>query len=258
MNKTDSCRELEKGFLATFLGELLPGVLHNFANPLNGIMGRSKLLQRRLADTIQKLDDIRPGFAKELGEDKIIRDINSIATEAERFFEIFRDLAGKISTLASPEPERINLSRMIDSEVRFADFYLDFKHDIRKNILLDENLPWIMGNAAHYSLCMSAFINSARERMKKCTEREISITSSHDSNHVHIVIQDNGTAISDACKIIIGKADSTFNIDEIPDIDRVICHALFLMIKYGALVYIDSEDGCNKISLAIPYRQISS
>ena len=34
-------RELENDFLSTFMGELMPGVLHNFANPLNGIMGRA-------------------------------------------------------------------------------------------------------------------------------------------------------------------------------------------------------------------------
>lgn len=254
MNKTDSYRELERGFLSTFLAELLPGVLHNFANPLNGIMGRSKLLQRRLADTIQKLDDIQPGFAKEFGEAKVTRDVNSIAAEADRFFEIFRDLAGKISILASSDPERINLSKLIDSEVRFADFYLDFKHDIKKNLLLDENLPVIMGKAADYSLCMSAFINSTRERLKNCSERELSISSTHDVRHVHIVMQDNGVAISEACKKIAAGDNSTFNIDVIRDTDWTVCHAILLLKQYGASVCIDSNDGCNRISFAIPYQ----
>ena len=47
---------LEKKFVETFLDELLPGIFHNFANPLNGIMGRSKLMQRRLDDFVKKLE----------------------------------------------------------------------------------------------------------------------------------------------------------------------------------------------------------
>jgi hypothetical protein len=217
-------------------------------------MGRSKLLQRRLTDAIQRLDDAYPGFATEFGKDKIVRDVNSIAAEADRFFEIFRDLAGKISTLASPEQERVNLSRLIDSEVRFADFYLDFKHDIKKNLLLDEHLPDIMGNAADYSLCMSAFINSARERLKSCQERELSISLSHDAKDVHIVMQDNGMAISEACRKVAAEADSTFNLDEIHDPDRIVCHAIYLLRQCGVLFSIDAKDGCNKISFTIPYR----
>jgi signal transduction histidine kinase len=254
MNKTDSYRELEKRFLSTFLGELLPGVLHNFANPLNGIMGRSKLLQRRLADRIRQLDETYPGFAAEFGEDKITRDINSIASEAERFFDIFRDLAGKISTLASSEPEKINVSRMIEAEVRFADFYLDFKHDIKKNLLLDENLPEITGNAADYSLCISAFINSARERMKICPERELSISTSHDTTNVYIVIRDNGLAVSDGCKKIAGETETAFNMDGILDTDQGVCYGIFLLKQYSARVCIDSENGLNTISITIPYR----
>jgi len=254
MNKTDSYRELEKGFLSTFLGELLPGVLHNFANPLNGIMGRSKLLQRRLADTMKKYEQLHPGFAVEFGEDKITRDVNSIASEAERFFEIFRDLAGKVSTLASPEPERINLSRMINSEIRFADFYLDFKHDVKKDIVLDENLPGIMGNAAEYSLCLSAFINSARERLKGCHDRELSISSTHDERDVCILIQDNGMALCEASRKVAAECGSNCDIEGIPDHDRVICHAILLLKQSGASVCIDSGNGCNRISLAIPYR----
>jgi signal transduction histidine kinase len=254
MNKTNSYRELEKRFLSTFLEELLPGVLHNFANPLNGIMGRSKLLQRRLADRIRQLDETYPGFATEFGEDKITRDINSIAAEAERFFDIFRDLAGKISTLASPEPERINVSRMIEAEIRFADFYLDFKHDIKKNLLLDENLPEITGNAADYSLCMSAFINSARERMKTCPEKELSISTSHDATNVYMMIRDNGVAISEGCKRIAGETDTASDIDGILDTEQGICHALNLLKQYSVRVCIDSENGLNTISITIPYR----
>ena len=60
MNEKDLIHILEKKFVATFLDELLPGIFHNFANPLNGIMGRSKLMQRRLDDFVKKIETVIP------------------------------------------------------------------------------------------------------------------------------------------------------------------------------------------------------
>jgi signal transduction histidine kinase len=254
MSKTEIHGKLEKAFLATLLGELIPGVVHNFANPLNGIMGRSKLLQRRIANSIQKLEEIYPGFAREFAEDKIIKDINTIAAEADRLFDIFRDFAGKISTLSSTEPERINLSRMMQSEVRFADFYLDFKHDIHKTIQIDDDSPEIIGNAADYSLCISALINSARERMKSCPEREIIISTSHDATHIHIVLQDTGAAISENCKKISEDIALPSDIDAIPDAEQSLYQALLLLKHYNVRMRINIENGRSTISLDIPYR----
>jgi len=252
MSKTEIYGKLEKAFLSTLLAELIPGVVHNFANPLNGIMGRSKLLQRHLATSMQKLEAMYPGFASEFAEDKIIRDVNTIATEADRLFDIFRDFAGKISTLSSNEPEKIDLSRMIESEIRFADFYLDFKHDISKTFELDGNLPEIIGDAADYSLCISALINSVRERMKNSPEKEIFISTSHDETHIHIILQDTGVAISEECKKILGDTDA--DIDVLPDAERGTGLAILLLKHYGSRIRIDVENGRSAVSISIPYR----
>jgi hypothetical protein len=90
MDKAAIYQELDGEFLATFMGELMPGVLHNFANPLNGIMGRAKLLQRRLEDSIKKMEARFPGFAQDFGAEKIIKDVHTISGESDRFLILFR------------------------------------------------------------------------------------------------------------------------------------------------------------------------
>jgi len=76
MNEKDLYTHLEKKFVATFLDELIPGIFHNFANPLNGIMGRSKLMQRRLDDFVKKMETRYPSIENEMGVDykKLISD----------------------------------------------------------------------------------------------------------------------------------------------------------------------------------------
>ncbi|MGZ3649031.1 MAG: hypothetical protein ACXU9G_08395, partial [Syntrophales bacterium] len=74
---------LEKAFHGTFAEELVPGIVHNFANPLNGIMGRSRLLQRKLTDIIKKAD-IEEDASYQEDNKKLVRDVDSIAREADR------------------------------------------------------------------------------------------------------------------------------------------------------------------------------
>jgi hypothetical protein len=85
MNEKDLYAYLEKKFVATFLDELIPGIFHNFANPLNGIMGRSKLMQRRLDDFVKKMELRYPNIENDMGVDykKLISDIHSISNESE-------------------------------------------------------------------------------------------------------------------------------------------------------------------------------
>ncbi|OQB55688.1 MAG: hypothetical protein BWX99_01114 [Deltaproteobacteria bacterium ADurb.Bin151] len=127
---------LEDDFTSTFIHELMPGILHNFANPLNTIMGRSRLLQRRFNNSLNKLRETYPDAAEELRDDweRIQNDVRSINKECDSFYELFRDVSGKFYALTCQEKDRINLIQLLEEETRFANFYLEFKHHINKII----------------------------------------------------------------------------------------------------------------------------
>ena len=103
MEKDKIYQALEDDFTSTFIRELLPGVLHNFANPLNAIMGRSNLLQRHIDDTVKKIHEQYPEVAVTLQDElkRVKNDIGSINKESDSFFEMFRDASGKFYALAS-------------------------------------------------------------------------------------------------------------------------------------------------------------
>jgi signal transduction histidine kinase len=253
MDKAAIYQELEREFLSTFMGELMPGVLHNFANPLNGIMGRAKLLQRRLEDSIKKMEARFPGFAQDFGAEKIIKDINTISGESDQFFNLFRDVADKFSVLACREPSSIDLSQLLGAEIRFADFYLDFKHDIQKNVRLDLNLPAFQGIAADFSLAINMLLISAKERMKNAPLKEIALETCHDANNILLTIEDSGEEISEACQGLLGRV-AELDFAALAPSDRGIGGALALLQHAGAGVQISRANGRNKISMGIPYQ----
>ena len=246
--------ELEKEFLATFMGELMPGILHNFANPLNGIMGRAKLLQRRLEDSIKKMETRFPGFAQDFGAEKIIKDVNTISGESDLFFNLFRDVANKFSLLACREPASIDLSQLLRAELQFANFYLDFKHDIQKNIQIDPHLPGFRGTAADFSLAITLLLISAKERMKNAPRKEISLETCCEADNIVLTIEDSGEEISVACREFIGRKAAELDIAALAPNDRGLGGALALLRHAGVAVQISRASGRNKILLSIPYR----
>ena len=254
-NKERFFKELEKEFESTFW-ELIPGILHNFANPLNGILGRSKLLEGRAKKSFEltvnsgnKMDgDILEGFKK------VIYDAGLIAKEADRFFDLFNDVAGKFHRLGDTALQRINLSELIEAEIAFLQFYPDFKHNIKKKLTLDREIPEVLGTKADYSISLSAVIRHSLNSMKDSELKELAISTGHDNSHVYVKIKDTGAPIAE---IQIKELIENWNSADYPfhdlNEDKRLLYALFLLRKYDALFKIVYESGFNVILIRIPY-----
>ncbi len=246
-------RKIATGFDATLITELFPGIIHNLANPLNGIMGRATLMQRRTADHVKKMQEFYPELSTDMaaGLKKIVQDADSIVREADRFFSLFRDLTEKFSAIAPREEERINLSQLIAGEMRFADFYLDFKHEVDKTIDLEEQLPEITGVYAIYSLCLSGLLRRAMRVMRASPTRSFSIATRHDERHVIVEIGDTGESAVDAGQGREGvlPPNDTAGGD---DADQELHDIIALLEECGGRVRRTREGDWNRMTVQIP------
>jgi hypothetical protein len=213
MNETDLYLFLEKRFIATFLDELMPGIFHNFANPLNGIMGRSKLMQRRLEDFVRKIENRYPGIENETGADckKLISDINAINDASEEFYDMFRKATGKFYALGARDVESLNLSVLIEAELGFADFYLEYKHSVKKEIHLDMGVPSITGITAYYSIAFWMLIREAAKNAQKRKEETLRIVTTSDDQWVIVSISHIGGSL------VPGWQETLFPVGADPD-----------------------------------------
>lgn len=233
-------RLLEQEFIESFISEVLPGIVHNFANPLSGIIGRSKLLQRKLSDMLQKTMSDDGSLFKNNGR-KLINDVESIARESDRLSNMIQIVAGKIMVMADKKPRKINLNELINFEMQFCDFYLDFKHNVIKTINLEDSLPYIMGIPAYYSMAFSSIIRNSVYSKGKAHSKELGIASNRFDNSVRLII--NSTVIPDS-------ATSSFP-DE-SSFDEKVIEALRLLVKHGARIEIKKESYMNKIVILFP------
>jgi signal transduction histidine kinase len=256
MDKSDIYRVLEEDFEATFIRELIPGILHNFANPLNGIMGRSKLLQRRTEESLKKMEEQYPDAAAGMMEElqKIRNDIRSINQESELFFDMFRDVAGKFYALATKTDDTINLTQLIAAEMRFANFYLDFKHEIRKTINLDNDIPDFKGNTAELSVALWKIIRFAMSGATASRQKEFKITTENDNKYVSVFIRYSGAAMpaADVDMLMESLDFDTVNRSG-SDIDQGLLPAFLLLKNLDVKINIDNEENFNIISIGFPY-----
>jgi signal transduction histidine kinase len=243
---------LRQGFVADLIELVIPGAIHNFANPLNGLSGRIKLLEIHLAKFIQTIESIHPGLGSEPSLDKISRDVGILREESAKFLGLFRNFEGKILSLSSSEQQMINMKELLEAEVKFADCYLDFKHDVTKTVQIDDNMPLISGNRTGYSLCLCSLINCSRLRLKGALEKNLSISAGSDDVNIRIVLQDSGEKIPEACKKIASEDGLRYEIKTRTDSSCVL--SLLLLKLYGFQINIDDREGWNQISLSKSYK----
>ncbi len=242
--------------LNSYFRELIPGILHNFANSLNGILGRSELLQRK-AERLKLIINNGNNIDAEIMEGckKIIYDAGLIAKEADRFFSLFNDVTGKFQGLSDTALQKINLSELVEAEMKFFQFYRDVKYNIKKKLVLNREIPEISGVKADYSIFLSAIIRHSVNSMKDSKVKELIVSTGHDDSHVYVKIEDTGAPIPEIqIKEIIENWSSTsyplHNLNE----DKRLLYTLFLLKKYDALFHIAYQSGFNVILIRIPYR----
>ena len=256
MDKTDIYERLSELFIADIMGRIIPGAIHNLANPLGGIMGRVQLMQARIEKNFGGFESQHPELYKELALDRIKKDVAILAGESETLLSLFRNFEGKILSLSARAPEMIDISRLIEAEIKFADFYLDFKHGINKKMTFKDNVPAISGERAGYSLCIAALLNSARQRMQSMPEKELMVSVDYDDVDIHIVFQDSGEEIANSCYKSSEGEEVLPDMHMLPVAEHCLCYALMLLGRYGFQIDVNARSGGNIISLRIPYKTV--
>jgi signal transduction histidine kinase len=248
---------LLKAFEATFTEELLPGILHNFANPLNGIMGRAQILQRRLNDTIAKMSDQYPAAAAAFLEPhkKLVSDVATICQESDRFYNMFQDVSGKFYAIGATAPGLFDISGLLASELRFADYYLDFKHAVIKELDFESSLPEIYGISSYYALSFWSLFRHAMVRMKTGAEKTLYVSTSREDAQVVVRLRFHGLSLNEDENQMIEQAASGQACTS-ADADRCANHlywSLSLLRQLGAQVDFQDQEGYHEIVIRVSY-----
>lgn len=141
--------------------------------------------------------------------------------------------------------------------MRFADFYLEFKHEITKNVQLDSDIPDFIGNTAELSLVFWRLIRFAMTRALESTDKCFFLTTEHDEEKIVVSLKYSGEAMPEDQKNIIMKylrGDATDMADS--TMDKGVLLALMILKKYSVGVQFFIKGGYNVMSVTISYRNL--
>lgn len=241
---------LREEFDAAFLEEIVPGLVHNFANPLNGIMGRSSLIQRRVGDHLKKIltePEIKSSPRYDQG---VMKDIDILGREAERLSDMLHVFSDKIAALTDTSETSVNLSDLLSLEMRFFEFHLDFKHNVARTLRLDMDVPPVSGVPADFTLFLSAMIRQAMRSMGDGGTKALDVETGFESGLVRMQIGYSASGAPPGEKGI-SEPDSAPALREDGG-PGVLPWAVLLTKKYGARIRVIRENGWVRHLIEIP------
>jgi signal transduction histidine kinase len=139
-----------------FLGSLVPGIIHNLATPLSGVIGATQLLEKRASGIEEMLRDLealgqaeREELAKQWDRNRANVDI--LSRNAQHLAEVLQQLVQRINRGHAAAKEDCSLNELLETEMRFLEANLSFKHKVKRQVRLgpeDACADFAYGHAA--------------------------------------------------------------------------------------------------------------
>ncbi|MBU0509331.1 hypothetical protein KKH27_10890 [bacterium] len=129
-----------------FLGSLIPGIVHNLATPMSGVLGATQLLENRIASlvesvrSIQDLDDDRRTELLNLS-DRNRASVDILARNARHLADILQVVVQRLTRSSAATKGSYCLNELLQNELHFLEANLTFKHKVKKQVSLAPNLP---------------------------------------------------------------------------------------------------------------------
>lgn len=121
-----------------FLGSLLPGIVHNLATPLSGVIGATQLLEMRIGEQERILAELERSAPTQLEalitqHKKSCNNLDIMSRNARHLTELLQIIIRRFHRCAQDTPTPQSLFELVSNELQFLDANLTYKHKVRKH-----------------------------------------------------------------------------------------------------------------------------
>jgi signal transduction histidine kinase len=174
------------------IGKHISQIVHNLNNILNNIFNSLGLMEFALTEEKIEVSELR------LYYDYLKKSADSLKMMIS---EILIRARGKDDMKAVG----IDLNRLICDEMAFWEMNPEFKYKITKKLILDENVPGIMGNPIQIKQILDNVIKNAIDAMEKSEQKILTIETGTKDIYIVLKFTDSGEGISE------GNIDKVFH-----------------------------------------------
>jgi two-component system, sensor histidine kinase and response regulator len=166
------------------IGKHTSQIVHNLNNILNNFFSSLGLLEMALTEKEIELSELRlyHGYLVKGAESlkMLVSEILIRAREKENFKAI-----------------GIDLNMLVRDEIIFWDMNPEFKYKITKRLILDENIPGIIGNPIQIKQIFDNVIKNAIDAMEKSEQKSLTIETGTKDEFIVLKFTDSGEGISE-------------------------------------------------------------
>ena len=235
----------QKNILAlAHIGSSVKGVLHNMNSPLTAVLGRSEMLRFRFEKLKSSSDDAE---INELLE-KSISDIEIIIENCTKVNSFNSNLMQKSISCESEDKENLNLSRLFNNELMFMSANMEFKHNIKKDISIADNIFIKDAIYVDFSNTLIEIIENSIYVLRDSKSKNISIKLQSDNNYIIMAFGNSGPVLDSSQKDQIIKSFYGENNNNNSTFVRI----GKLLSPYKAKFEIENFNGNNLIKIMIP------
>ena len=221
--------ELTREYKLAEFGMLVAGIAHNLNGPLTGILGLCDLMKMR-------------GTAS--------TEIEQVRKQASVMRDLITNLLTKSRNESEIEPRELDVREIIETELRFLEGNLFFKHQITQNLLIADNLPTIYGVYIDLSQVIGNLVRNAIDAMYEAPKKHLTVKAFVQERYLVLQVADTGCGMSKDVQAHIFEPFFTTKPKqhEAPDgaptgTGLGLSSSRAILARYGALLDVDSEEG---------------
>ncbi len=196
-------QQLQQADKLASLGQLVSGIGHEINNPNQFIRGNVKIIQQALEDMLPIVDehfkthpDMRIARLQyDFFRSHIMVLVNDMANGSERIKRIVEGLKRFARRDEGLLIDAVDVNTVIDESARLVHNQVHKYADIELNLAPD--LPTITGNAQKIEQVLINLVINASQAMSEDRSGIITLSTHADGEYVTIVVEDNGTGMSD-------------------------------------------------------------
>ena len=164
--------------------------------------------------------------------------------------DLIANLLQKSRNEREVEPRELDIREIIETELRFLEGNLFFKHQITQNLLIADELPTVFGVYIDLSQVIGNLVRNAIDAMYQSQKKMLTVKAFVQDRYLVLQVADTGSGISKEVKARIFEPFFTTKPKqhEAPEGSPAgtglgLSSSRAILARYGALIDVESQEG---------------
>ncbi|MBN1102062.1 MAG: HAMP domain-containing histidine kinase [Deltaproteobacteria bacterium] len=224
------------------LGRLIHGLVHNLNGPLQNLGMDMEMLEHSI-----KTDDRMP---RDL-TDPMVQRLRRMEGEFDQINRLIRSVSNRAS-LEGDYLEYGNLRVFMEEELSLLNANLYFKHNVQKEVLLEEGLPPLTMLPEMVTLSLAWFIQSLAEELEKARGKHFSLTARFLLSTLEITFSTEAGSLSSSFMQGLTKGIPSTGVFKVEEADLGQMLSVAWLKLSGVSFECSSDESGSVITLRVP------